>query len=189
MQYDKENMPLLIVISGAPGSGKSTLAKELTEMVQFMYIDTDSVLQNFWLSNVKNEGYDRAKVGIPMLYQLIEQILMDYRVSIVIDMAPTDDETIKRLSRISKIVHIHCTAKNVNERFYNREIGPSGEAPDWLDEHMKELEKNYPASAEPPSLGCPFIEVDTNNGYSPSIREIITNIDIDNGYKLWNKFA
>jgi len=179
--------PKIIIISGAPGSGKTTLAKRLTEYIQFIYIDTDTVLQNLWLNNIENKDYDREKVGIPTLYELVASLGSNYGMNIITDAAPSDKTSQKKLSEVFEIAHIHCRTAHANERFYQRELNDKGEEPDWLGLHMKELEEKLEANSEPPKLDFPVIDVSTNNNYNPSIGDIINQLNIPEGYRYWNK--
>ena len=107
----------------------------------------------------------------------------------VVDMAPTDSETIEKLKGVSTLIHLHCKANNVNKRFYAREISPNGDEPDWLDAQMKELEEKIVPNSKPPDLGIKVIEVKTDNKYTPSIKNLVEIMNIPEGYKLWNKFG
>ncbi len=184
-----QKKPQIIVISGAPGSGKSTLAKKLTDFIQFIYIDSDSVLQNIWLNNTENKGYDRESVGIPMLFDLIAQLGRDNALNIILDTAPSDENNLNKLAEVFEIKHLHCTASNTNERFYNRELNENGEEPDWLGSHMKVLEEQKEANSIPPNLGVQVTIIITESDYKPTLDTIIDELSIADGYKLWSKPA
>lgn len=178
------NKPKIIVISGAPGSGKSTLAKKLTEYIQFIYIDTDAVLQNIWLNNTENKDYDRETVGVPMLFDLVTQLGKINDLNIILDTAPTNKSDQKKLTDVFEIKHIHCKAGNTNERFYERELNKNGEEPDWLGPHMKVLEKQKVVNSIRPNLGVPVITVDTESVYKPTLEMIIEELCVADGYRL-----
>lgn len=183
----KTNKPKIIVISGAPGSGKSTLARKLTEYIQFIYLDTDSVLQNIWLNNTENKEYDRETVGVSMLFDLVAQLGRNNGLNIILDSAPSDKTNSDKLAEVFEIKHLHCMASNTNERFYKRELNENGEEPDWLGPHMKVLEEQRIANSVPPDLNVQYIEVDTESEYRPTIETIIEKLNIADGYKLWSK--
>ena len=189
MNDKSSRKPYLILISGAPGSGKSTFASKLTQYIQFMYVDADTVLQNFWLHNTTNNEYDRETVGIPLLYDLVAKNASNYNLSQIVDMAPVDGKTIEKLKSVSTFIHLHCKATNANKRFYAREISPNGDEPDWLNPQMKELEEKIIPNPKPPDLGIKVIEVETDNKYIPSIRNLVERMNIPEGYKLWNQFG
>lgn len=182
-----QKKPIVIVISGAPGSGKSTLAKKLTEYIQFIYIDADSVLQNIWLNNTENNDYDRETVGVPMLFDLVAQLGKEHGLNIILDSAPSDEENLNKLAKVFDIKHLHCEASNTNERFYQRELNENGVEPDWLGPHMKVLEEEKEANSVPPNLGIPVTKVNTESEYNPKLETVIEKLGIEDGYKLWSK--
>lgn len=184
-----QKKPQVIVISGAPGSGKSTLAKKLTEFVQYIYIDADSVLQNIWLNNTENKDYDRETVGVPMLFDLVAQLGRVNGLNIILDSAPSDEKNLNKLTEVFDIKHLHCEANNTNERFYQRELNENGEEPDWLGPHMITLEEKKEANSIPPNLSVSFIRINTESEYEyePRLETVIEKLNIADRYKLWSK--
>ena len=189
MNDESSPKPYLVLIGGAPGSGKSTLARKLTQYVQFIYIDADAVLENFWLNNTANSEYDRETVGMPRLYDLVAKNASDYNLNQVVDMAPTDSKTIEKLKAVSTLKHLHCQTDDANKRFYEREISQNGDQPDWLGPQMKELEEKIVPNSRPADLGIKVIEVKTDDKYTPSIKSLVEIMNIPEGYKLWSKFG
>lgn len=179
--------PYLVCVSGAPGSGKTTLSKHLVEKIKFIYLDSDSVLQNFWLQNTDNKVYDREKVGIPKLFELVSSLGRDFGISIIVDMAPVEESNLEKLIQVFDIAHIHCKSAHSIKRFYRRETNEKGEEPDWLGPHMEELKEKLLANSMIPNLGVPCIEVDTDNNYNPSISKVVERLNIPTGYRYWNK--
>jgi predicted kinase len=185
-QLMQKKRPILILISGAPGSGKSTLARKLTEYIQFLYLDADAVLQNFWLNNIDNKGYNRETVGTSMLYDVAAQLGLK-GISVIMDTAASDETLRAKLSETFDIRQIHCEASNPSERFYQRELNENGEEPEWLSSHMNELKEKREVDSLAPNFGLPIIKVITDSEYVPNILTVIERLNIDDEFKIWSK--
>lgn len=177
MEKGPQLLPLIIFVSGTPGSGKTTLARRLAEHMRLFHIPRDDF---FWSMAYTAEGHiDRRNVGIPTYYKALVY-LAEQGVSIITDgtiYKGISEEDIKHyLIPVSRLVNIHCRAKNERERFYKREVEYHGGANEWLEGHMKYLETIYDQTVDPLELGCPCIEVDTTDAYNPTLNEIAARI-------------
>lgn len=168
--------PDIIYLTGAPGSGKTQLARALNEkLYSYTHIDPDDLLQSFWEHNTENPDYDREKVGIPRMQRIIESLLAD-DVRLIVDSQP-DIDWLKKISQKYRLINLHCQASNPAERFYNREVSPDGTVPDWLEEHMPKIKLYEKEAKEPIDFGQKIIIVNCDNGYSPTIEEIVKLVD------------
>lgn len=177
MEKMKKSKPLIVFVSGTPGSGKTTLARRLAEHMRLLHVPRDEF---FWaMTYTLGEHINRRQVGIPAYYDALVY-LAEHRISLVTDgtiyKGISEEDIKKYLMPVSHLVNVHCYAKNERERFYKREIELRGENHPWLDDHMKYLETIYEQTVDPLDLGCTCIEVDTTDGYSPSIEKIANQI-------------
>lgn len=171
--YDNDHSPLLIVVSGAPGAGKTTLARALADEMKILHFERDRL---FWSMEFTTgiAKLDRQKVGIPLFYKVVEQLLAD-KLSLVIDgtlYKGASEVEIGRLQNLADVVNVHCRAENTTQRFHDRLV-PEGEAtPEWIEKHMVHLEKIKPFVEHPLEIDWDVIEVDTDRTYVPSVKEI-----------------
>lgn len=174
-----QNGPIFIVISGAPGSGKTTLARILSEKLNLLHIERDILLEQVYQLHKNDTNYDRARVGIPKVYEIVASLLTQ-QISIVMDATlykNKSEQDIKLLGDNAKLLNIHCTAGDssyVKERFRKREIVlNNGDKPDWLDGHMDMLDDIYEDVKDPLQLDCSRLVVETYEGYNPTINEVV----------------
>jgi len=175
----KREAPKLVLVTGAPGAGKSTLAKQLAKRLGFEYVDSDAILEEYWHENKNNPSYDREKIGIPRFFSYIEGLASSGSniVTDALGRKERDEQDFIRLNNVAKLIIIHCQAKDPTGRFYSRELKPDGTEPDWLAETMSELGKYHHLDVNALEVGSPVIEVDTNNGYKPTLNEITSRIE------------
>jgi 2-phosphoglycerate kinase len=170
---NEHRLPLLIVVSGAPGAGKTTFARALANEMKILHFERDRL---FWSVEFTTgiTKLDRQKVGIPLFYKVVEQLLSD-KLSLIIDgtlYKGASEKEIGQLQSLADMVNVHCRAKNTTQRFHDRLV-PKGEAtPEWIEKHMEHLEKIKPFVEHPLEIDWDVIEVDTNGTYKPSIKEI-----------------
>lgn len=170
---DSNHLPLLVVVSGAPGAGKTTLARSLADEMQILHFERDRL---FWSVEFTTgiSKLDRQKVGIPLFYKIVEQLLSD-KLSLVIDgtlyKGASEDE-VRRLQNLADVVNIHCRAENTTQRFHDRQVPEGVDTPEWIEKHMEHLEKIKPFVEYPLEIDWDVIEVDTNDAYEPSVKEV-----------------
>ncbi len=174
-----EKGPIFIVVSGAPGSGKSTLAKLLSEKLRLLHIERDVLLEQIYQQEKNDPNYNVERVGIPRAYAVVVTLLQQ-KISVIMDATLYKNKSevdIKSLATDAKLLNIHCIASDcefVKNRFRNREIRLNdGKVPDWLDDHMKTLDKIYPDVVNLLDLECPQLTVRTDDEYDPKIDQII----------------
>jgi predicted kinase len=170
---DNDRLPLLVVVSGAPGAGKTTLARALADEMKILHFERDRL---FWSVEFTTgiPKIDRQKVGIPLFYKVVEQLLSD-KLSLVIDgtlYKGASEAEIGRLRDLADVVNVHCRAENTTQRFHDRLVPEGEDTPEWIEKHMEHLEKIKPFVEHPLEIDWDVIEVDTNGTYRPSVKEI-----------------
>lgn len=174
--------PLVVYVSGAPGSGKTTLAKKLSEELFIPHVSSDLIHGGVRLTN--GGPNDRLK----SLHESYVPILIDMAqksISFVVDQVLQKDlskaDITDKLSPYASIVYIHTQTTNPIQRHLARELARKDRGrvltPDELKTRSEFHRQNLGNTAEPVDIGIePFI-VDTTNGYSPSIEEIVDYIE------------
>jgi len=169
--------PLVLLVTGAPGSGKSTLASVIAEHMRLPHVERDVIFRGINLTH--GIRTDPITVGIPAYYSVIENML-SHNMSLV-----TDGTMYKGISKsdikehlVSKafVVNLHARAENEKERFRKREQARTFESSDWVDGHMKRLDAIYADTVDPLDYGVDCIEVDTNDGFLPTIKQLADDI-------------
>ncbi len=177
--------PTLVVVSGPPGSGKTTLAHALAATIPCPAVCRDEIKEGMVHAH---GGEFQAAAGDPLtqrtfpLFFDVLRVLLDGGVTVVAEAAFQDRmwrqglEPLAELARL-QIVQCHVDATVAYER-YQRRLAAGGrkahgtiigtEPDDW--------ERAY-ESFDRVSAAAPSIDVDTTDGYSPGLAEIVAFVN------------
>lgn len=164
--------PTLIIISGPPGTGKTTLAHELARAIPCIAISRDEIKEGM----VHAAGEFKADVGdeltqrtYPLFFEVLERLLRA-GVTVVGEAAFQDKlwrTKLEPLADLAEFRVVQCHSPDAPKRA----AGRSREAhPDFI------VTPEYYAGFERLTIE-PSIDVDTTDGYDPSIEEIVTFVN------------
>lgn len=169
--------PLVVYISGAPGSGKTTLGRVLSDQLYIPQVSSDLIHGGVALANPNHDRKATLKnVFVPTIVQMVEK-----GVSVVVDhvllSGVSEADIIDRLRPHAEIINIHTQCVNPLERY--RERVNTSKLPSivkrrehllsLMDMHLANLDK----TSAPLDLDVPSLVVTTDDGYDPTIDDII----------------
>ena len=165
--------PLLVVVAGPPGSGTTTLAHELARAIPCPALCRDEIKEGLVQSL---DGYTHA-YGDAEAYRTMEIFfgvvgyLVDAGVSLVAEAsfqhALWEPGLTPLLDRAeTRIVHCRADPAVMWERIERR----TAEVPARLAIHGG---SKRPGTFDPVRVSAPSLEVDTTDGYDPSLDEIV----------------
>jgi predicted kinase len=170
-------LPVAILMSGAPGSGKSTLAVLLGQRLRLPVIDKDT-LRRATLWSIGVDDMKEAPWGPGLWYSAMEAHL-SAGVSVIGDMTlfrgVSEPDVAARLAPLARLAQVHCRCEEPIERFIART-----QADPLQRRHLDDLVPLVTDLAvelkEPLELDCPTLEVDTTHGYEPSLDDLAETI-------------
>jgi hypothetical protein len=170
--------PLAVLVSGAPGSGKSTLAASLGAGLDVPVVHKDQLVHGIW--RTRDRALDLGAAGVEPFYKTME-LWAEQRVSFVAEQTffrgVSEPDVARRLAPCCVLVNVHCRSRHALARFERRmrDDALCGEA--RLRELLPLAERLQSDLYEPLTLGCPLIVVDTDDGYTPALQNVIDQID------------
>lgn len=177
--------PVLAVVSGLPATGKSTLADLLREELRWPLFTKDGFKELlFDVSYRENGAFGRAestRIGaqaIMLVFEVAREVLTAGQSCIIEanflpDLAPADLGPLKPLADLRQV---HCSIPDdqVIERYRARaEEGdrhPVHADTEALDDLVKRIAQG---AGQPLPLDVPLLQVDSTDGFRPSLSEII----------------
>jgi predicted kinase len=170
--------PLLTIVSGSGGSGKTTLATTLSVHLGLARIDRDGIANG----DIFTHGR-RAMPG-DVLRDTVYTTLalwLSRGVSTVLDLTTyrgvTEGELLSRLPEGVTVINVHCKAETARERCRARLEAaktPTRATAEQLDALFARYDADRPMTDPPPDFGGPQLEVDTTNGYHPTL-DVVTS--------------
>jgi hypothetical protein len=166
-------LPLLVMVSGAPGSGKSTLARLLAEELDVPWLSRDPFSRGIR----RTEGVMPAPSRSWTLWYATLANLLSNSVSLVMDQTMyrgiAEPDIKEHLLGLCRARLIHCRAPNALERFKARESAQHGESSTEYQRVFGLAIEAQELTTEPPDLNVDLLQVDTSDGYRPSLEGIL----------------
>lgn len=171
------NKPLIVYVSGAPGSGKTTLNRLLAEQLCIPGISSDTIHGGVVFSN---PDHDRKKtllhVFVPLMIEMSQKGI-SFVADHVLQKGMSEMDIIDQLRPYANIVNVHTTCSNPIERYKDRvtrsDVPDIVERREYLLERAAYHERNLGNTDQPLELNLPFLIVDTDDGYDPSLSEVV----------------
>jgi predicted kinase len=174
--------PLLIVVSGRPGSGKTTLAHTLARKIGCPAICRDEIKEGFvntMQSSHESLGKDVNQNIYGVFFEILD-FLITKQITLVVEAAFQHHlwaPQLERLSHISQVKIIICTVDPhlARSRFVQRGLSDPNRLRfhgDWGVRAAQEGIELPIVNYDPPLLPIPTLEVDTSDGYHPSLDDI-----------------
>jgi len=170
--------PLIIIVSGAPGAGKTTLASTLSEQLYIPHISNDLVHGGI---EFNDPGHNRSVVMSTVLVPIMTEMAQK-NISFVFDGAlnrgNSKDTVVEKLKAVAQVINVHVVASDPIQRYTDRVA--ASEIPDIVRRKKLLLDRasyhreHLDDYAHPQSLGIPQIVVSTEDGYSPTVEEVVS---------------
>lgn len=169
--------PLIIYVSGAPGSGKTTLARHISKQLNILHLSSDLIHGGVALTRPgHNRGEAIRNIFVPYMVETAK-----FGISFVVDQVLQKDiakETvIDRLKDYANVIYIHVQASDPIARYVkNIETNESTDIQsrrEFLISRAEFHAQNLENTARVMELDVPTMVVDTNDGYDPSLEEVI----------------
>ncbi len=172
------DLPLVVIVGGAPGTGKTTLALPLANALELPLLSKDlikeSLMDAFGVADIAM-SQRIGGAGWKLLY-LIAAWLLDARVGFVTEgnFETGAAEPLRRIAHHSRAVQISCQCSDsLSQERYERRATAADRHPGHMDIARIRRGRRRTSDFGPLDLGIPMLVVDTTDGYHPAFTDIL----------------
>jgi hypothetical protein len=174
----RERPPLTVLVNGAPGSGKTTLADLLASALNLPVLHNDALCHGIW--RTRERAMQLGPSSVEPFYRSMELWLAS-GISFVAERTffpgVSEPDVARRLRPFTTLVHVRCRATQSPRRWEAR----MRQDPLCGENRLKTLtplvDRLHEELAEPLDFECPLFVVGTDDGYDPSLEELVADID------------
>jgi dephospho-CoA kinase len=182
--------PQLVVITGRPASGKSTLAQIIKNNIRLPVLSRDEIKEGLLNTTVSFNEPDADSTNL-QAYEAFFQLIEDYiskNISLIVEAAfqhKNWEPKLRLLSGKADIKVLVCKTDSdiANRRYKERYLDDSnrqkyhGDKSNFDNEKLSALfTENY----EQLNMNFPMLEIETTDGYSPTIEKIVAFLSAKN---------
>jgi predicted kinase len=183
----KMNKPLLVVVTGRPASGKTTLAHILTNELKCPLLSRDELKEGY----LNTAGTQHSQLDQAVTWHIYDtffeaiDLLLSKGISIIVEAAFQDKSWKPKLlnlvdKAVIKIIVCNLAEDIAESRFASRLLDDPNRVKFHGDNLVKEQKGVLTETYEPPQMDVPILEVDTNENWKPTVKEIISFIKQQN---------
>jgi predicted kinase len=178
------NKPFVIVVTGRPGSGKTTLAHTLAKHICCPALSRDEFKEGY----VHTLGGTHASLGpdinlrLSTIFFETVDFVVSKGISVVIEAAFQHKVWAPKLTHVAEAARVSivvCTIdpKLARSRFIERDLADPARERFHGDNAVHAAKDNLElliTDYDPPHMDLPSLTVDTTNGYSPALDQIVS---------------
>lgn len=177
------NKPRCVIVTGRPATGKTTLSKKLGKLLCLPVLSRDELKQGYVVSAGKSHRELPSSTNGVVSNAFIEtvQMLLEAKVSIIVEAAFQHrvwSSVVPNWQIFSDVSILQCTlpAEVCSERYIKRGLDDPRIEFFHGDNGVRKSSgsgKCYVLGEyDAPRLDCPMLEVNTEDGYNPSVTKI-----------------
>ncbi len=183
MTSEQDHYPTLIVVTGRPSAGKTTLSRKLAQAVRCPLISRDEMkegLVNTLRAN-PNPDFDLTRHVYLTFFDTLD-FLLNQQITLIAEAAFQHKVWSPKLEPLQNIAHIKiivCTISPLlaKSRFVQRGINDPDRAQFHDDSAAQLTDADWLSRPyDPPHFDVPTLEVDTSDGYQPTLDDIVAFI-------------